>query len=420
MRAMPFAFDEFSFTRSAMGVDYHLIPQMHVLFFGPIECARHSFSSLVDDEDASILVVTDVQASLGETERLVADAVSEIVEDDDSIRGFLLCTACQTTFLGIDFDGLCADLHERFGLCFAHLEANRMRAENIPGASRKDIPGGDRYHFRKALFKMLEQREEPAGKRGILVLSEDPLAGECDLKQLQAVEGVNWVKSVGDLQSFDELLACKDALFAVSTSIVWNETAEYLSSEYGIEALVFPTSYDFDEIDAYYDQLAQAAERELGISAAEVVEGIRVRGRESAREAIERVRALDSELDLDLRLVHRPFSMVEALGRSGFEVVDFMPSRMRMMHKEPDDLPAYERLAAQDPQFAERYASNARGKRVRRSNRARNMGAPGRFVPSDPVSREKHVRGEQSWWGYSSIVELMHELERAAGEGGNR
>ena len=112
--------------------------------------------------------------------------------------------------------------------------------------------------------------------------------------------------------------------------------------------------------------------------------------------------------------------MVEALGRSGFEVVDFMPSRMRMMHKEPDDLPAYERLAAQDPQFAERYASNARGKRVRRSNRARNMGAPGRFVPSDPVSREKHVRGEQSWWGYSSIVELMHELERAAGEGGNR
>lgn len=57
MRAMPFAFDEFSFTRSVMGVDCHLIPQMHVLFFGPIECARHSFSSLVDDEDASILVV---------------------------------------------------------------------------------------------------------------------------------------------------------------------------------------------------------------------------------------------------------------------------------------------------------------------------------------------------------------------------
>ena len=98
MRAMPFAFDEFSFTRSAMGVDYHLIPQMHVLFFGPIECARHSFSSLVDDEDASILVVTDVQASLGETERLVADAVSEIVEDDDSIRGFLLCTACPVSY----------------------------------------------------------------------------------------------------------------------------------------------------------------------------------------------------------------------------------------------------------------------------------------------------------------------------------
>lgn len=39
MRAMPFAFDGFSFTRSAMGVDYHLIPQMHVLFFGPIACA---------------------------------------------------------------------------------------------------------------------------------------------------------------------------------------------------------------------------------------------------------------------------------------------------------------------------------------------------------------------------------------------
>lgn len=420
MRAMPFAFDEFSFTRSAMGVDYHLIPQMHVLFFGPIECARHSFSSLVDDEDASILVVTDVQASLGETERLVADAVSEIVEGDDSIRGFLLCTACQTTFLGIDFDGLCADLHERFGLFFAHLEANRMRAENIPGASRKDIPGGDRYHFRKALFKMLGQREGPAGKRGVLVLSEDPLAGECDLKQLQGVEGIDWVRSVGDLQSFDELLACKDALFVVSTSIVWNETAEFLSSQYGIESLVCPTSYDFDEIDAYYTQLAQAVERKLGSTAAAVVEDIRMSARERAGEAVNRVLALDSALDLDVRLVHRPFSMVEALGTLGFEIVDFMPSRMRMMHKEPDDLPAYERLAAKDPQFAVRYASNSRGKRVRRSNRARNIGAPGRFVPSDPVSREKHVRGEQSWWGYSSIVELMRELEGAMGEGERR
>lgn len=40
MRAMPSAFDEFSFTRSATRIDYHLIPQMHVLFFGPIACAR--------------------------------------------------------------------------------------------------------------------------------------------------------------------------------------------------------------------------------------------------------------------------------------------------------------------------------------------------------------------------------------------
>lgn len=32
-----------------------------------------------------------------------------------------------------------------------------MRAKKFPGASRKDIPGGDRYHLRKALFKMLEQ-----------------------------------------------------------------------------------------------------------------------------------------------------------------------------------------------------------------------------------------------------------------------
>lgn len=70
-----------------------------------------------------------------------------------------------------------------------------MRAENIPGASRKDIPGGDRYHFRKALFKMLEQRENAAEKRGILVLSEDPLADECDLKQLEAAEGAGWVRS---------------------------------------------------------------------------------------------------------------------------------------------------------------------------------------------------------------------------------
>ena len=163
MRVTPFPPRGQGRPRGTMGDLADLLPQTHALFVGPMQCARHAFSALATRANTSTLVVTDVETALGQTEQRIAEAVDEIAASEPDVRAFVLLTACQTAFLGIDFAALCRTLHERTGLCFAHVEMNRMDAANIPGPTRRNVPGGDRFHMRLRLFRMLEQRELAGG-----------------------------------------------------------------------------------------------------------------------------------------------------------------------------------------------------------------------------------------------------------------
>ena len=163
MRVTPFPPRGQGRPQGTMGALADLLPQTHVLFVGPMQCARHAFSALATRANTSTLVVTDVETALGQTEQRIAEAVDEIAASEPEVRAFVLLTACQTAFLGIDFTALCRTLHERTGLFFAHVEMNRMDAANIPGPTRRNVPGGDRFHMRLRLFRMLEQRELAGG-----------------------------------------------------------------------------------------------------------------------------------------------------------------------------------------------------------------------------------------------------------------
>ncbi len=397
---------------TAMGADYHIIPGVHVLFFGPIECARHTFSTLVDDPDASLLVIDDVQTALGSTEDLVVEAVEEITQQDSSIRAFLFCTACQTSFMGLDLRGLCQSLHARFGLYFAFVEFNRMTPENIPGPNRKSIPGGDRLHVRKSFFRMLEQvnvEQLTAGSGGVLVLTQDALDPSCDLKQLEMIPGIDWVRSVGDLTEFDLFVQARMARAVIATSMVWKETGEYLQAQFGIPFFYLPTSYSIDEIDGYYEKLGEVLEFPEPFHA--WCQGRREEALEEVQKAHETPQA--HGLDLDARVINRPFSLLESLIGYGFGIGRFVPSLQNIQHKETDDIGAYRRLGMKYPVIREQFRSHATSatKKQKHGTSTRNFRKPGRFVEFRKQENVVHVPEETAWWGYSSVIELMRQLQ---------
>ena len=417
MQCAPFLVPGFNQQSTSMGMNFHLIPDMHVLFFGPAECARHTYPGLVDDPKASMLVIDDVQTSLGKSEDLIREAVDEIVHMRPEVRGFVLCTACQTAFLGIDLEGLCTSLHQETGLAFSHIEANRMSADNIPGRERKTVPGGDRYHTRRAFMRMLAQvpREDDA-PRGILVLSDEPLDASNELLVYAQVPGISWVKSVGDCESMDEFLELRHAISTIALAPAWAEPQKCIEERLGIPGIFASTSYSLSEIDGYYASL-DAMLMDCGLKVRELeVAKKRIAG--ARRRAVHVVDELlstfkDTPLELDLRVVGRPFSLVETLLDYGFRVIDMQPSYESIQHKEADDAPAFERLCEREPGLALRFAKHGNSQTRSGGTTTRNARRTGRFVVRPALIEAEHVPEEVSWWGYASIVKLAQELGNA-------
>lgn len=434
---------------------YFLLPQTHVLFFGPLECARHTFGSVFDDPRASILVIDDVQSSLGSTEDLVEQAVLELSAKDPTIRGFVLCSACQTAFLGIDIEALCWTLHQRTGLCFAHVEANRMAVGNIPGPQRKNVPGGDRFHIRKSLFKMLEQgvgkdglvktvpqHEASSGnakrsdggsgaeKRpsGILVLSNEVLADDNDLKAYLDLDGIEWVRSVADLPGFDEFLDSASSAVVIATTTAWREAGEYLANAFKLPFLYLPTSYDPEEIEAYYQQLDRLLAGHGCAAQWEELRSKRASRAHAAKTQLETLRGCDLGATLDLRGVSRPFSLLRFFASMGIGFDGVEVSRQRVVHVEDDDRDAFEWVCAEDQEFGQRLkgvkSSRRRGKgkalRTASANNtppetvtlwgAKDAAASHEVTAAFPSNTMSAALKEASWWGYSSMFKLFDEL----------
>ena len=528
MRVTPFPAQGRGHSQGAMGSVADLLPQTHVLFVGPMQCARHAFSALATRANTSTLVVTDVETALGQTEQRIAEAVAEIAACEPDVRAFVLLTACQTAFLGIDFLALCRTLHERTGLCFAHVEMNRMDAANIPGPTRKNVPGGDRFHTRLRLFGMLEQRE-PAGPgggaattealdapgdgaasgavgtagnarvaggvdatgglgalgaaggpatpggRGLLVLADEGAAPASDLRDYLLLQGIEWVRAVPDFEDFGQFLQCRDAAAVVVTSMQWKETGEYLQQRFGIPALYLPVGYALEEVE---DACAQLDAALWGCGTPGQWGALhraraqrRVRAQEGARRALQAC----PSFTVDLSAAQRPFSLVEALLGYGFDVQDFSLAQMRIVHKEDDDAPAFQRLKARYPQWMQRFENVERVPRdalpplapppggpegapgAGASGGAGGSGGPGEAgvvhhggtgtsgalagvgqlggsgAPSGPGgpegprgprgTEEPHpwrpedvAPGESAWWGYSAIEHFMACIEHAGAQ----
>lgn len=404
MRSVKASLEEAGGRRAPMSAAVTMLPQTHALYFGPSQCARHCFPLFEGEGRASLLAIDDVDAAMGRSGERVVEALRAIAEDDPELRGAVLCSACPTAFLGLDIGALAEGVHRETGLLVAHVEADRMQPGNIPGPMRVDVPGGDRFHVRRALLGMLEQAGSPQGRRrGVLVLSDGPLAPGCDLRDLVLLDGVGWVRSIGGLADFDELLECRGALLAISTSPTWDEAGEYLHGRFGVPFLSATAGYSLEEADGFWDDVDEALAACGSRGQREELLARRARRRSEAEKARSRALAACPRLSLDLSGAVRPFSLVRALEDGGFEVDSAEIPFERVAHREGGEQGAYERLCAERPDLV---ATIAAGRRPR--------GGGGSASPGGGATRR---REPATLWGYSAVERLMRAIEAAGHEG---
>ena len=196
----------------------------------------------------------------------------------------------------------------------------------------------------------------------------------------------------------------------------WKETGDFFEDELGISCFYLPTSYSLEEIDSYYEILFTAIKKAFPNIHKEQISVLENEQKRRRKEAEGQIASLlqtrtGKNLDLDVRLINRPFSLVETLMQYGFHVNSFTPSPMRVQHKEEDDAPAFERLAQRYPALGSRYKERPKSKDRTGGTSTKRGNAPGRFIEFKRPKTVKRVPEETAWWGYSSVVKFFEEIQ---------
>lgn len=359
----------------------YLVPETHVLFVGPIDCARHHCRMHFLSERMSILTPSDTDFALGKTEDMILQAVGEIVSAlSRPVRGILLLSGCQARMLSLDLDGICARITREYSLPAAHHEESRLC--RIEGRSY-ELPG-----LLESLLDMLPPKGEKAGPT--------VLFGHCcpELDSALTANGTARLQSCFAWDSFDSFAALVSAPLCVVTRPDLEGAGKRLAQRWGAECLYLPISYRMEEIDAHYVQLGAYFGRTIQTEAKAAAEEKVAHTRETLK---------DSRLYLDLSHVARPWNLLRALVEYELHParvsVGFAPPGVGRIASEELDrravLEVCPEIEIDTPQFPA-------------------APPPEPKCPPDMAAIEKmgsQVPEEERFWGYSSVVKLMEYLE---------
>ena len=408
-----------------MGSAFHCVPQVHALYFGPSECARHLFARFADDKHASYLVISDEQMSVGKSEELVLEAIGEILQVYPETHAFILCTGCQIAFIALDGKNLCKEIKRRYNVDCTYLSVNRLAAQNTPGRGRVSVPGGDRFHTRSTLMQLISQENpqesskenKSSAKKSsisskILFLSDAPFCTDSKVQQLCIANSAQW-------KTYDDFLAARNAALIVSTAPVWDESAEVLHRQLNCPVLHLPISYMIDEIDEHYAQIDACIKnstpeklQENDSASSSVISKV-ASAREHAlcllKKALEC--AGSAPIDLDLRGALRPWNLAWSLICAGFNIASFTLDGHAFRYMEQNDRHYYELVKDKFPDLVQHCKDNAKKNDKPRGDSL--LVSAGKWSDDELVAKAQLAKineAEISHWGYDAISHLSNSL----------
>lgn len=278
----------------------YLIPEVHILFVGPPDCARHHCRMHFMLGRMSFLCPTDMDHALGNIEPMILEAVGELLSNKKypSPKAILLLTGCQGRFLCLDFKQICQEIDTRF-----HIPAAYHTESRIHGL---DEFSSQRDNGFSALMDLLPKNSEQKPDSALVLgrLNQE-------LQNVLHMLGVHTIYNIYHMDTFDIFTNVATSSLCVITDPNMKKAGSKLSQCYGMDCLYLPVSFRLDEIDRSYAAISHAFHKDAILSI-----------REQAESAIARARlALDGQiLHLDLTQTTRPWELLRAFMEYGFPI----------------------------------------------------------------------------------------------------
>ena len=227
-----------------------LVPEVHLLFVSPSACGRHGALGALQHgfkDRVSYLAITREDIIAG-YDGLVEEAVSELLRrKNPRPRAVLIFVSCLDDLIGTDLNSLCQRLHA------AHPDVEFQPAHMNPiTLDSKKPPMVTTQAAMYAFLHPAKERDQGINLMGNL----DALNPNCELFDVLKDWGCAPVRHLSDFETFEDYQSMAKSRASLLLSPIASLAAQQMEARLGIPSLFLPVSYDVEEVEAQYAQLA--------------------------------------------------------------------------------------------------------------------------------------------------------------------
>lgn len=284
-----------------------LIPEAHEIFVCAASCLRGVVLTAAEmhaEDRFSTVEVRENNLLDGDMEDLIIDGVSDIIEKlPKRPPAVLVYTSCVHHFAGCDLDMVYRELAERYpDIDFTDCYMNPIMRKS--GLTPDQI-------MRSRLYSLLKPRT--IDENAVAIIGNNlPTDENADLVAWLKEQGVK-IHEITSCKTYAEYQQMAESAYYISYNPAAVAGGEDLAKRLGGTHVYAPLSFDYDEIDATYQKLAQV----LGLPMPDMTEK-----RNACKEALVQTKALigDTPIAIDYSYCTRPLGLAKLLLDAGFNV----------------------------------------------------------------------------------------------------
>ena len=373
-----------------------LAPESYQFFICPFACGRHGALGTVQQglKDRLSYYFIDQSDIVNGYDDVIPRAVGELLAQlDQRPRAMFVFVSCLDDLIGTDCDAV----EDRLNRMYPDVVFRMSHMNPISLDSEEPPPVG----IQKRIYSLLAERAEHddgVNSLGNLV-AIDP---DCELHRVLSIAGRPPLRHIGAYRSFDRW----QEMAGSSANLVFTPAglppAKDLEKRCGIPFRFLPVSYDLDEIEKQYREIADLLKVKFDTQnfAGERRRALRAIGH--TRMALGNL-----PLVLDASAVAHPFGLAKALYRYGFCV-----QRIFAQNVIPSDQDAFEWVRANMPRVE--IIQPQHSDIVKFDRRLRESLAIG--FDAAYISDSRHVIdlfADEGMFGYYGVEKIMLMMEQA-------
>lgn len=297
-----------------------LVPESHQLFVAPFACGRHgALGGAVNGikDRISYLYIEESDIVSGGYEDLIPEAVDELVEVvERKPKVIFIFVSCLDDLLGTDHVQLNKKLSKKHqGIEFRTCHMNPISLDT------KFPPPVTLQHSMYSLLKVSNTKQNSVNMIG----NHIPINKKCEIFNM-LMENDIFLKHITDCESFEEFQNMGNSRLNIVVSPVAKYASEQMEKNLNIETILFFNSYDMDEIEKFYQQLANILNIEIDTS-------------KYQKNAIQHMKIAlktigDKPIAIDYQSVKKPFTLAKILLDFGFHVKLIMVKEIPKFEKQ--------------------------------------------------------------------------------------